>query len=210
MDFTDEFVEEEGIDETGADKKGTRKNHSEMPPIYNTLERVRVYRAEEEGVLGKQCPTCKIFVTEKRFNGHVKYCYFCRKCNLFKTNKIKHDPKCDNLPISKTGRPCPYCNGRLVAHLLRHLQTTHNLTPEECAVFRKNALSKDTPLESRQQVRYRFTHAKNKVLDHNLPFLTIYYRHKSMYKNLHKNIANLWPVNALFDYFLATFAVVYI
>ena len=143
---------------------GARCSTATLPPLpTDTSEtRVRSYRESEEGV-GKQCPTCKATVPLRRYAGHKRFCYKCLKCIMFKTNKRQHDPLCKGVPNVESGTPCPYCNGRRVSNLLRHLEQYHNFAKSELAVFRKNKVERGTPKEKKRRVRLNATKSKKKL-----------------------------------------------
>ena len=134
-----------------------------LPPMVGGPDmKVRAYREEEQGT-GKVCPTCKAMVPLRTYPGHFRFCYKCDKCLQYKTNRSQHDPICKGVKNAVDGVPCPYCNGLLVADMLRHVQQKHNFNHEQSYIFRKNKVERGTMKEDRRKAKLNTTNARKKL-----------------------------------------------
>ena len=134
-----------------------------LPPMVADPDmKVRAYREDEQGT-GKVCTTCKAMVPLRTYAGHFRFCYKCEKCLQFKTNRSQHDPICKGVKNAVDGVPCPYCNGLLVADMLRHVQQKHNFNHEQSYIFRKNKVERGTIKEDRRKAKLNTTNARKKL-----------------------------------------------
>ena len=80
------------------------------------------------------CPSCNKVVF-KDFRRHKYLCFFCPHCKLWKRDKTQHFKRCssemfkekqEKMAKDGSNRPCPFCNGKFVPKLKKHLQAIHH------------------------------------------------------------------------------------